>query len=392
MLGRRLTRCMRDRVLLLSRSIPPETSGSAIIVGNLAKQFSSDEMVVAGERPWGRPPVAWRDEWPDLVYLTAGWPPGLRGARWWRWLQFPLLLVRCLQLVRRRQCTTILVVFPRAGFLLAAYVTAVWTGTKLLPYFHNTYLDNTAGLERRFAAWLQRRVFARGAHVFVMSEAMAALFRERYPGLSCSALPHSFNEEIPTFGPLPTPGTPLRFAISGSVNESCREATVRVCEAIAQVGDAALTVFSGTPRALLRRLGVLREGDRYETLSRDDLIGRLREADVVVLAHGFHGAMSAEEYRTIFPTRTIEYLLCGRPILAHAPPNCYLTRFLAAHGCALVVTEPTVGALVEAIERLRRDAELRAHLVKKALQAAEAFRASRVAAVLRTELTRSRPS
>ena len=119
---------MRDRVLLLSWTIPPETTGSAVIVGNLARQFSRDEMVVAGERPWGRPPVAWRAEWPELVYVMAGWPSGWRGARWWRWLQFPLLLLRSLQLVRKHHCSTVLVVFPKEDFLLAGYLTAAWTG------------------------------------------------------------------------------------------------------------------------------------------------------------------------------------------------------------------------------------------------------------------------
>lgn len=377
---------MPERILLLSWTIPPETSGSAVIVGNLAKQFSRGEMVVAGERPWGRPAVAWSDAWPQLAYVIAGWPTGLRGARWWRWLQFPLLLLRCLQLVRKHRCTTVLVVFPKEDFLLAGYLTAVWTGAKLLPYFHNTYVENRTGLSLRFARWLQRRVFARAAHVFVMSPGMADLYRERYPGLGCSALPHSFGEEIPHFAAPPQPGTALRIVISGNVNESCREATVRVCAAIAQLRDASLTVLSGTPAAYLRQLGIVRNGTRHETVSRDQVISRLREADIVVLAHGFHGGMSAEEYRTIFPTKTIEYLICGRPILAHAPAGCYLTRFLLEHDCAMVVTDASTQALLDAIARLRSDAALRSRLVRNALLAARAFRAPRAAAVLRTTL------
>jgi glycosyltransferase involved in cell wall biosynthesis len=380
---------MRDGTLLLSWTIPPETSGSAIIVGNLARQFARDEMVVAGEHPWGRPAVAWRAEWPELVYVIAGWPPGLRGARWWRWLQFPVLLLRSLQLARKHQCRAVLVVFPKEDFLLAGYLTALWTGARLVPYFHNTYVENRTGVSLRFARWLQARVFARAEHVFVMSEGMADLFRERYPGLECSTLPHSFSEEIPQVEPPPRPSTRLRLAICGSINESCREASVRACAAIAQVGDAVLTILSGTPEGYLRRIGILRNGTRHETVSRDHVIARLRDADIVVLAHGFHGSLSAAEYRTIFPTKTIEYLICGRPILAHAPADCYLSRFLTEHDCALVVTDPSTQALVTAIERLRDDAALRSRLVRNALEAAKVFRAPRVAAILRTQLQRS---
>jgi glycosyltransferase involved in cell wall biosynthesis len=121
------------------------------------------------------------------------------------------------------------------------------------------------------------------------------------------------------------------------------------------------------------------------------MLRTLSEADIVVLAHGFTGTLSREEYATIFPTRTIESLTCGRPLLAHAPADCYLTRFLREQDCALVVDVPEIPALLAAIERLRNDDALRARLVRNALQAAEKFRASRVAATLRTRIHASHP-
>jgi glycosyltransferase involved in cell wall biosynthesis len=382
---------MRQRILLLSWTVPPTSGGSGVIVANLAKQFGRDEMIVTGQRSFGQPGMVWRDEWPRITHSTLGWPQTLRGARWWRWLQLPWLVLRCCWLVRRYKCTAILVVFPSEEFLLAGYLAAACTGTKLFPYFHNTYVehdvyaDNTAW-QLRFARWLQGRVFTRASHVFVMSEGMLELYRERYPGLNCSVLPHSFNEALPDFRPAPEPGPILRFVICGNVNESCEEATVRVCQAIARVERASLTFLSGTPSRFLKQLGVLRDGVRHETVSPDHVVGRLLDADVVVLAHGLRGPLSPEEYRTIFPTKTIEYLICGRPILAHAPADCYLARFLTEHGCALLVTEPSVSALLQAVAQLREDDALRARLVRNALRAARMFEARHVAELLRSHL------
>jgi hypothetical protein len=284
------------------------------------------------------------------------------------------------------RCTAILVVFPREEFLLAGYLAARITGAKLFPYFHNTFVENRSGWSLRFARWLQRRVFASAAHVFVMSEGMRELYRERYPDLACSVLVHSFNEEVPAFASPPVPGSRPRFAICGDINESCRDATVRVCAAIARVDGATLTFVSGTPRAALERLGLLREGVAHVTVPRHDVVRRLQHADIVVLAHGFQGGLSVEEYRTIFPTRTIEYLLCGRPMLAHAPATSFLARFLREHDCALLVTDPSETALLDALARLQHDAALRALLVKNALTAAELFRAARVVQPLRARL------
>jgi glycosyltransferase involved in cell wall biosynthesis len=383
--------------MLVSSSVPPRVTGSAVIVGNLARQFSPREMIVVGEKPVGHPHHHWRAAWPKLVYAIWGWPPTWRGARWFRWLQLPLLIDRCTAIVRNNGVRDIVAVFPAPEFLFAGYIAACWAGARFFPYFHNTYVENRSGVRRRVTQWLQGRVFARAERVFVISEGMLDLYRARYTGVEFSVLPHSFNEGVPAFEPPPSPGSPISLVISGNVNESCRDATVRVSRAIAQHPDAELLLLSGTQRSFLERLGMLREGVRHATVARDDLLTELRRADIVVLPHGFSGTASDEEYETIFPTRTIEYLICGRPILAHSPPNCYLTRFLRRHDCALVIDVPDTAMVVEGIDRLQRDADLRGRLVRNALRAAHEFHAPRVAGILRQCLdaprtSRERPS
>ncbi len=377
------------KVLLISWGVPPETTGSSIIVGNLAKQFTHEEMVVVGEKPSERPSVFWKEDWPEIVYVTQGWPPTRRGARWWRRCQVPFMLFRCLYLAKKHRCASVLVVYPSEEFLLVGYLTAKLTKARLYPYLHNTFLDqyDRSHARYRLAQWLQSRVFEAAAHIFVMSEGMVELYRERYPEVRCSALRHSFNEDIPEFASPPPPATPVRFVISGNVNASCAEAATRVSAAIAQI-DSRLTLLSGTPKGYLKELGLLRAGVHCETVSRDLLLSRLSEADIVILAHGFTGTMSEEEYRTIFPTKTIEYLICGRPILAHTPPGSYLTRFLRTHQCALVVETPDAEAILLAVRRLREDAALRASLVRNALRTAKLFHASVVASELRAILER----
>ena len=222
-----------------------------------------------------------------------------------------------------------------------------------------------------------------------MSEGMAELFRERFPNQRFKPLLHTFNEDIPGFKPPPPPSSPLKLALSGNINPSCLDATRRMADAIASLPDIELTYYTGTLEHVLRQYGVLREGMRRTTLSRTQLLDRLRAADILLLPHGFDGPYSREEYETIFPTRTIEYLISGRPILAHTPPNAYLTRFLKKHQCALVVDVRDSAAVRLAIQRLRADADLRAHLVRNALHTAKMFRASTVAAELRQVLAGS---
>jgi glycosyltransferase involved in cell wall biosynthesis len=284
---------------------------------------------------------------------------------------------------------TIIAVFPKEEFLFAGYLASCWTGARFFPYFHNTYLENRRGLALFFARWLQSRVFAKAERVIVISEGLKDLYGARYSGVEFFVLPHSFNEDVPPFVAPPPPRSPLSLALSGNINESCRDAAFRISQAAARYPDATLQILSGTPRSVLALLGMLHAKVRHATVSRETLLAELSRADILLLPHGFGGADAPEEYLTIFPTRTIEYLISGRPILAHAPANCFLTRFLKEHNCALVVEEPDCGAIVDAIELLRNDTALRGRLVRNALTAAHGFRAPRVASMLRDLLERT---
>jgi glycosyltransferase involved in cell wall biosynthesis len=371
------------KILLLSWAVPPAPTGSAVIVGNLARQFTRESMVVAGEKPYQSPPVEWSGDWPELVYVQSVWPFTGRGIRWWRMLQIPCALWQCLRLVRRHNVESILVVFPDERFLLTGYLCARLSRRRLFAYFHNTYLENRGGWPKTFARWLQSRVFAYADHVFVMSAGMSELYRMRYPTLKQTPLVHSFNEPIPACDVPQAVGSPMKVAICGNVNASCDDAVARFGEAIAGRSDVQLTIYSGTDRNHLKSIGLLREGVECLVVSRDEVLARLGEADVLFLPHGLTGPLGAEEYRTIFPTKTIEYLVSGRPILAHSPPDCFLTRFLRENECALIIDQPDVNALREALDRLRTDYPLRRRLVENALKTARQFQATEVAAELR---------
>jgi glycosyltransferase involved in cell wall biosynthesis len=372
------------KILLVSRSVPPAVNGSSAITGNLVKQFSREEMVVIGAKFMRSPQIEWSKQWPRLVYATLHLPDGLRGDRWFRWAQWPLLVLRMLWTVIINKCEVVLATYPDEIYLLTAYVVASLTRKPLYLYFHNTYLEHARF--NPFAGWLQPRAFARARHVFVMSEGMEALYRRYYPDLVCSPLLHSFNEPIPNIEallPLKIADNSLCLALSGAVNASNSGAVRHIAQAVREMTDVQFTIYSRTDPHYLAQLGF--DGPQFSirTLSRDELLKQLAMADILVLPHGFSDKESVEEIQTIFPTRTIEYLISGRPILAHVPQDCFIADFLRQYECALLVTEPDIHALQEGIRRLKTEASLREQLVRNALVAATQFQASQVASHLR---------
>ncbi len=385
----------KSKVLLVSRSLPPTPTGSAIIVDNLSRAFTREEMILTGKEPPGGLP---RDRDPDLPAVIAVessrvWSIRGRGNHHLAILRAPLLIPRLVRLIRKEGCRAVIGVYPDAAYLFAAWAASRRTETRFFPYFHNTYREcQRPGMLRTFARWLQPRVFRDAAHVFTMSAGISALYDRLYPGqFSHSPLLHSFNETIPAFREPQVRSEPV-LAFSGNVNGSCLEAARRLFAMAGQIPGARVQFFTGASERELADLGVWTRNARRTCLPRQQLLPALEECDVLLLPHGFSGTFHPIEYETIFPTKTIEYLISGRPILAHSPPGAFLTRFLKEHDCALVVDAPDPAAVRAGLERLLRDADLRARLVRRALKTAEPFHISRVAAHFREVVQNGGPT
>jgi len=357
-----------------------------MVVRNLAQQFSPNEMVIAGEKPFEEIGYDWEDTWPEIHYLSKSWPINRRGRDKWRTLQFPLVLARTLRLVLQKKCDVILAIYSNIEFFFAGYLVARLTGARFFPYYHNTLVENRSGLGLLLAKWLQSSVFSTSECVFVISEGLAEYYRSHYPDVEFSVLVHSFTGPVPSLSPRPVSQSPLHLVILGNPTDACLDAIKRVCEAVSRMPDCWLEFYSGTPRSFFESHGLIGDRIQHRTIPQAELFQRLREADILVLPHGFTGSLSEVEYQTIFPTRTIDYFNSGRPILAHSLPDCYLTRFLRQHNCALVVDRPDPSDLVDAITKLRHDQALQNELIGNAIKVSEMFRASLVAEQLRSRI------
>jgi glycosyltransferase involved in cell wall biosynthesis len=379
------------KVLLVSWGLSPWRAGSAVVVENLAAQFRADEMVLAGQRPVDWKPSLSRPTGPRTYHISREWTWPRRGRRfvhWVRWLLLPVVVWRLVRVIRRERCDTVLAVFPNEFYLLAAYLAAKATKTRFLPYYHNTYLENRRGLARWFATWLQARTFLADT-VFVMSAGMRDFYEQRYPGTRFVPLVHAFNEEVHEAPPA-TLHSPLRLVYLGHLNESNLDASLRFAELIRSRPECTLTIYSASPTWYLEKVGVAGPRIRFAGVSGDRITTELQDYDIFLLPHGFHGPLSDVEYATIFPTRTIPYLLAGRPILAHSPKDAFLTKWLREHQCAEIVDEPSVEKLSNALDRLVSNRFRREELVRNGYRAVRQFHAPIVVQILRDVIQEGR--
>jgi hypothetical protein len=347
-----------------------------VIVDNLSKAFGCEEMVLAGE---GSCRALHRSaSLPPVYPITPGKLGMQRGSRHLRRVYLPIAFARALAVARRHRVGRVLAVFPSEEYLLLGWLLSRILRVPLLPWFHNTYLENRRGMQRSFAQWLQPRVFRDARHVFVMSEGMRRLYQQNYPHLSCSALLHPCPDAAPMPSVPPTASARPKVTLAGNIGAQCLDAATRMISAVRSLEGVQLEILSGTPREVLHRYGLLQPGDIVEALPREEMMLRLRAADALLLPHGFTGGYSAEEYATIFPTRTVDYLFAAVPILAHTPGHAFLTDFLLQHTCAEVVTQPSVELTAQKLHSVLYNPELRQQLVASACAVAPMFEAAAV--------------
>ncbi len=380
------------KLCLVSVGVYPGTGGSVIIVNNIARTFSKEDMVIIGQRQARTVRRPWSPEFPKLYYLDVFELPKRRGHRYTRWFSARSLKKQIRKIVLDEQCDCILAIFPDELFMYCAYSVSQDLGLPFFTWFHNTYLDNRRGVLKLLAHFLQPKFFLSATCNFVISDGLRRFYEGRYPSTDFVTLLHGFDVPKRNFIPYELPSEKVRFLFSGTLNHSCLDAALRLFEAIVKGKNHELHIFTGD-LSFFRRHDFGGENVFFHNfLPLDEFVAKLTSFDVLLLPHGFEGDRSEAEYRTIFPTRTIPLLYSNRPILVHSPRDCFLTRFFIENNCGVVVTEKSEQQLVQAIDVLKTDAVKSHEVVKNALAVSKLFEVSHVRTEIMNRVLRLDPS
>lgn len=372
------------KTLLISWGVFPGTGGSCIIVNNIAKAFSKEEMAIVGEHPLAKSEKKWEAHLPNLYYvLPVALGKSKKGIRFTRWLSLKRIQKEIEDIIKKEQCDRILAIFPDEFYMYIAYRISRRMNLPFFTWFHNTYLDNRTGILKQLAKFLQPKFFSHARHNFVMSEGMKRFYHEKYPEWQFTPLVHGF--KIPKLTPksVPVQNGKIKFLFSGSINESCLDATVRLFKYILSRSDTELHVFSGNGN-ILEKLGIAGENlNIHSFMPLSEFEQQLYKYDIMLLPHGFEGMRTEAEYKTIFPTRTVPLLYSNRPILAHSPKGAFLTDFLKENDCAEVVDQKSTRQIEIAINDLVNNEDRKQELVQNAIETAKMFDLNNVSSQLK---------
>lgn len=378
------------RLLVISRYFPPRIGGSSILMGNLLASFPADRLHLIR----GMPGTVLED--PDFkvdVPETFIEMPPILGRHSWRLSHalYPQVVAAAYREHRKQPFTAVLGCWPLACDLEFAHGVHTWLRIPLYIYMHDLWSDlSRSAMGKKLTRVLERRYLRAARKVFCITDDAARYYQQAY-GVETHTLWHSVNwRNLPAEGHFVErdPAAPPTVVFCGAVFELMnRDSVIRINDAVQSMDSARMvlcTQNSGSPADLGLR------GSRIAmfSASRADAFRQLQESDVVCAPLAFE-SYAPTEVRTVYPTKMLDYLVCGRPILVHAPADSFLARDARERGWGFVVDRPEVGAVREGLARVIQDQPLQRQLVAAAWQEARRRDSRLIAADLYRQVSES---
>ncbi len=368
----------RPRTLIVSWHWPPTNRASAGVLGTLFASAPPGVFRVITRSFPNREITDHRNaasDFEDRIPITAvPWPhddqsqPTLRT--WPTVVRAIWNVVRAaLRIHRTWQAERVLAVFPHRLSLLAGWLLARITGLPLVLYMHDLCAESMMfrnPLRRLWWTWVDRVCLKRAWMIIVPTEEFAAHYRSR--GFArCWVLPHCVPpERLDQAAPRTSDG--LRLTYSGALYEphaGAAEAFLAAAETAPNVDLTLLTnpnACGGLPAA---------HGARWLPHAR--AMKELARADVFVVLLG-RRTPCPREVQGCFPSKIVDCLQFGRPILAIVPRGSFVDRLVTRSGCGIAVHDHDPSTIIAAIERLR-DERLRDEMAVAARRLARQLRA-----------------
>jgi len=378
------------KTLVISRSFPPHVSGSSTILGNLFRHFPRDNYVVLKER---REPIDTASQIDCTLFscdlrFRGIYFGGNLGDGYIQYLPIPFLTLKALKIIKQEKIDNIFSVYPSSAFFISSFFAHKIARKPLFVYMHDTWEEQTKHWQFKFniihrfiARIFEKMIFNSASKIFAISHALCDLYSKKH-GIQVITLPHCI--ELPPNYSLNNAQVyeerkePYKIVFTGSiygVNLAPIRMLANVINSLLEVKVKLILCTPDVQYGLrLQDWGIYGENIEARFATRAEALSLQREADILFLPLAFE--LSNIELQTAFPTKTLEYLISGTPILVCAPTNYYISKCAREGEWGLVVDSLDYQALKEGILLLLKDYKLRRKLVHNARKAAIAHDAN----------------
>jgi glycosyltransferase involved in cell wall biosynthesis len=298
------------------------------------------------------------------LVLGSEWLTARVEWRFWR-PYVAWITKKICDMARKYRADRIYAHYPNGFFTVAAYQAAERLGLPLAIYFDIAW-EERGWHDSALATEFEHKVVKRADVRFAITEYLVDYLSNKHD-VKFELLPHTVDIESagsPDLVASDPNNNVIHFA--GGIYPSMNlDSILRCISAVNEMGhDVRFDVY--TPSAeCLRAAGLDMRRVRIGFAKRAE-IGRLqRGSQVLFLPQAFESAAGLM-IKLNFPTKALEYMVSGRPMLIHSPKGSYLADCARQNGFGVVVDTPDKDRLKEELTRLLTDRELCRDVVMKA--------------------------
>ena len=237
--------------------------------------------------------------------------------------------------------------------------------------------------------YVQRKIFSKSPYIYLVSKGMLYELSTLYPEVNFRILTHSLPKYQFTINNSKTnlnQSNKIVLTFLGNINNSNIDALRYTITAL-EKQEVIINLITSTPNNLLKREGLIKNNVNIKNNIEDqNILNELNKSNFLLLPHGFKGSLSKAEYRSVFPTKTLQYLQSTAPILALLPSDSYLYKFLTENQCAFCVTKKNKQDILSIIKILKYNKNEIIRTVNNANKVAEKFSANTVLIRIRNEI------
>jgi glycosyltransferase involved in cell wall biosynthesis len=368
--------------LIVSEWAPPIVAGGPVILGKLFSHFPQRRYCILMKNIDTKHIRIDPQKWLNCKYFFCHIPQYWGKKHWlqkfsimFEFMFIPVIVLKGLAIIRRQRIDKILAPSNRGIFLISAFLLSKITNKPLFVYLFDIYEELMLdAVEKCMARIFERKIFRRATKIFVMSEYLAEHYRQKY-GIHVEIIPHPVDlAQYPDMAMLSNIKLPKIYKIvfTGMIWTYNLEAIKNLVEVINSVENGKLEFLLFTPNfpKQLAERGISGRNISIRFATPEEIPTVQKDADILFLPYAFNSPYPLL-IKNASPSKMPEYLAAGKPILVHAPGDCYVSHYARENEFGCVVDKLDPEELRKAIFLLLKNRGLRERLGRNARETAK---------------------
>ncbi len=334
---------------------PDKPSGSPAVLLEILKRVPGGKAEIVCERKC--PPELRKNV--DIVLPITRlskhlkvWPfgHGYRLQQYFKYIGVLYLVFYGLFRILKYRPDLIFTIYFNEMWIFSSYILSKITRIPVLYYIHDPYLEpalHRGGPAAKLAQWLEPKSLKHG-YVIVLYESLRHHYQKKY-GIDSAVVRHITTQQRKEYISAKQNGY-ITIGYAGMIYDNNKNLMKELGSVCKQMAMVKLRIFTAADNHIIENIGLV--GDRIKVKYLQDyeeLLVSLSKCDLLYLPLSFSGdtnsKLPTESLKYVLPTKVIDYLLAGPPILVHCPQEFEVSKFIKRYSAGFKLNSNEQGEL-----------------------------------------------